>query len=279
MATPEERIVRLLSNGTNRTILQVLDSTPRALSVAELAERLRGRAETPWGTDAQLERIRLSLHHTHLPQLEDVGLLAYDRESTTVSTVAGRSADTEWGNLEVLDEFVSTVNDETTSAGGPVEILEGRDDIYEYGRNLADTATDELFLIYTSDELLDENCLPHAQRAVDRGVDLYAGAKSDETREFFSEQLQEATIWEPQLDWMNRRTSYPTISRLIVADRQQVVVGLWDESTDGTKREVAMVGDGRTNPLVVLVRELLGPRLDHLDYQSERFLDDLPFEP
>ncbi len=39
-----------------------------------------------------------------------------------------------------------------------------------------------------------------------------------------------------------------------------------------------MVGDGRANPLVTLVRELLGPRLEHLDYQSDQFLDELPFE-
>jgi len=39
-----------------------------------------------------------------------------------------------------------------------------------------------------------------------------------------------------------------------------------------------MTGDGTTIPPVVLVRELLGPRLDHLDYQSDDFLGALPFE-
>ncbi len=124
----------------------------------------------------------------------------------------------------------------------------------------------------------DEECLPHAERAIERGAELYAGTKSREAREFFRDRLPEATIWEPQMDWMHEHSSYPKVSRLIVADRAKVVVGLWDEDADGVKTETAIVGEGTTNPLVVLVRELLGPRLDHLDYQSDEFLGSLPFE-
>lgn len=48
------------------------------------------------------------------------------------------------------------------------------------------------------------------------------------------------------------------------------MLALLDEpGADGQyPEEKAMVGGGVDNPLVVLVRELLGPRLDHLDYQS-----------
>lgn len=77
---------------------------------------------------------------------------------------------------------------------------------------------------------------------------------------------------------MNDRGRYPKVSRLIFADRETVVVGLWEKSDDGTETEVAMIGEDEANPLVVLTRELLGSRLDHLDYQSDDFLGDLPFE-
>ncbi len=80
------------------------------------------------------------------------------------------------------------------------------------------------------------------------------------------------------MDWMYEQSNFPKVSRLIVADRESVVVGLWRDGPDGSKSEVAMVGEGKTNPLVVLVRELLGSRLDHLDYQSDDFLGNLPFE-
>ncbi len=79
------------------------------------------------------------------------------------------------------------------------------------------------------------------------------------------------------MDWMYDQSNCPRISRLIVVDRKKVVIGLWDEDGDGTRTEIALVGQGDTNPLMLLVRELLGPRLDHLDYQSDDFLGNLPF--
>jgi hypothetical protein len=50
-----------------------------------------------------------------------------------------------------------------------------------------------------------------------------------------------------------------------------------EEDAEKARRETAVIGAGEDNPLVVLVRELLGPRLDHLDYQSENFRSELPF--
>jgi hypothetical protein len=181
-------------------------------------------------------------------------------------------------DTDVLNELVSRFQTGHGTDESTVRRLKSREEVYDYSRELADRAEDELFLIYASDELLDEECLPYAESAIERGVEFHAGTKSREVREFFRECLPEATIWDPQMDWMYEQANHPKVSRLIVADRDKVVVGLWDEDEDGTKTEIAMVGEGQTNPLVVLVRELLGPRLDHLDYQSDEFLSSLPFE-
>lgn len=78
------------------------------------------------------------------------------------------------------------------------------------------------------------------------------------------------------MDWMYPDSKFPKISRLILAVRNEVVLGQWLKNGN-TKQEVAMIGDGTTNPLVVLVRELLGARIDHLDYQSDDLLEQLPF--
>lgn len=52
------------------------------------------------------------------------------------------------------------------------------------------------------------------------------------------------------------------------------MVGLWNDLHAGNqKREIEMVGEEPNNPLVVLVHEFLGPRLGHLDYLSENFLE------
>jgi len=59
-------------------------------------------------------------------------------------------------NVDVLDELLSQCGTGRGADERTVGRLEGRESVYEYCRELADRATDELFLIYTSDELLDE---------------------------------------------------------------------------------------------------------------------------
>ncbi|MFP8952891.1 ArsR family transcriptional regulator [Natrialbaceae archaeon A-arb3/5] len=283
MASHDERVMRLLADPTKRAVLDVLNDTARQLSVTELADELVSREAVIFDSaeyEAKVDQHRVSLHHSHLPELDEAGLIEYDPDENVVSGGTLSSVAVEWEEITLLDELLSGFNGRHEPDGREIGVVEGKDEIYEYGRDLADTADDELFLIYTTDELLDESCLPNAKRAIERGVEFYAGAKCPSARRFFRRRLPEATVWEPQLDWMSDPERCPTISRLIFADRERVVVGLWDElAADGSKTEIGMIGEGRTNPFVVLVRELLGPRLDHLDYQSESFVRDLPFDP
>lgn len=272
MDPQDEELIRLLTDSTNQAVLTILNETSHELSVTEIAQRLA--SENREGID----QIAISLHHNYLPRLAKAGLVKYKRDENVVTKGNYSTSDIEWMNTDVLNELVSRFRTGHGTDECTVGRLEGRDDVYDYCRELADRADDELFLIYASDKLLDEECLPYAKRAIERGVEFHAGTKSRKAREFFREYLPEATVWDPQMDWMYEQTNYPKVSRLIVADREEVVVGLWDEDVDETKTEVAMIGEGMTNPLVVLVRELLGPRLDHLDYQSDEFLDSLPFE-
>ncbi|RQG90508.1 DUF7344 domain-containing protein [Natrarchaeobius chitinivorans] len=277
MDSHDSRVVRALSDPTNRIVLDVLSEADGSVSATVIAEELVARDGSVCqadDSDARLEGSLLSLHHDHLPRLDELGLVDYDADENLVTEGTTTGGDSEWEKIEVGDDLLAGVS---AFAGDEIAVLEGRDAVYEYGRELADRTEDELFLIYTSEELLDADCLPNAENALQRGVDFHAGAKNASVREFFHHHLPEATIWEPQLDWMNDRSTSPTVSRLIVSDRNRVVVGIWRE-TAGTKREIGMVGEGEDNPLVVLVRELLGSRLDHLDYQSDSFLGHLPFE-
>lgn len=283
----EEAVVRLLADPTNRSVLSSLNEAGRHLSVRELAGHIRSTdtkslPSVEGDPDSEnrvevLDRLCLRLHHDHLPRLSEAGLIEYDAEKREVIYGDYSEFDPEWKEIWRADELLSRVRtgpDNETDIG----LLEGREEVYDYSRELADRATEELFVIYASDDLLDEGCLSHARDAIERGVELYAGAKSRGAREFFRQQLPEATVWEPQVDWMYERSTYPKISRMIFADRERVAVGLWLEETDGSKREVAMIGEGVANPLIVLVRELLGSRLDHLDYQSDDLLNRLPFD-
>lgn len=272
MDSEDEELIRLLTDATTRTVLTALTDASHGLSVTEIAEQLVSE------DGGNIEQMVISLHHNYLPRLDDAGLIKYDRDENIVTSENDVPSDAEWMDIDILTDLLSRFRPSQRTDKSTVGRLEGCEDVYDYCRELADRTEDELFLIYASDELLDEECLPHAERAIERGVELHAGTKSREGREFFRDHLPEATIWDPQMDWMHEQSRYPKVSRLIVADRAKVVVGLWDEDADGTKTEIAMVGEGTTNPLVVLVRELLGPRLDHLDYQSDEFLSSLPFE-
>lgn len=277
MGTHEDEIVRLLAETQNRAILTHLNDVARPLSVTEVAEHLVDHDTTivESGTyDAEFERQLISLHHDRLPKLDEYGLVAYDRDSNVVAYDGYSTTDHDWLEFEMIDELLARFStDETVDSVG---VIEGRENVYDAGRKLADEADHELFLMYASDDLLDEGCMPQAKNAIERGIDFSVGSQNPAVREFFRRHLPGATIWEPQLDWLNDPSDYPRVDRLIVADRETVIFGLLDEPEDGAATETAMIGRGAANPLVVLVRELLGPRLDHLDYQSERFLSELP---
>lgn len=282
MDPSDERIIHLLSERTTQTVLTTLWEADGPIGLTELVDGLLANEDVERRAnrgDRHRTELLISLHHNQLPKLDAAGVLSYDHEARTVTPAGQYPAATQWRDLDAIDELLSRFDVNGRPDSNSIGVLEGSEQIYQYSRDLAARADDELFLIYTSEELLHEDCLPHARNALDRGVSLYAGAKSVDARRFFRECLPEATVWEPQFDWMYDGSTAPTISRLIFADRETAVVGLWDNGgVDGERREIAMVGDGATNPLVVLLRELLGPRLDHLDYQSDDFLSSLPFE-
>ncbi len=265
MQSPEERTVQIVSDPVKRTVLAVLSETENGLTVHELASQLLrsdaipGRSEAP---NSPFQSMVVSLHHRHLPQLEDWDLVDYDRSQLT-ATISDAEEET-WNGIEALYSAITLLS----PAAEQTTILHSRQEVYEHARALADRAMDELFLLYFSDELLDEACLPYAKRAIDRGVTFHAGVKDESARTFFTEQLPEATVWEPQMDWADGPIDEcPQISRLVLADRSHMVLGMWDDPTAPDPSEIAIAASGQRNPLVALVRELLGPRVTHLDLQ------------
>ena len=283
MQTDEERLLRLLADRRNRAILTVLNDEARELPIADLAERLVGEDEPVVGPDEyerELDSALVSLHHNRLPKLSEAGLVEYDPDENVVGYGDYSTVDPEWLNVEMLEELFGRVRSRNETNGDDVGILEGRADILEYGRRLADEARDELFLIFLSADMLEEECIRRLRDALDRGVNVTLGTPDPEVREIVRERLPEVELWEPQLDWTNTPSSYPRVGRFVLADRDKVMLGLLtDPDGDCSTAERAVVGRGERNPVVVVVRDLLGPRIDHLDYQSETFSNELPFEP
>lgn len=128
----------------------------------------------------------------------------------------------------------------------------------------------------TTDGLLEEECIHGLQAAIQRGVDIYVGSQTQEVRDLVREEVPEVTIWEPQLDWLNLPPNREMLGRLVFADREAVMIGTLGNNGDDQYRETAVTGEGPDNSFVVLLRELLGSRLDHLDAQSENLLSQIP---
>jgi hypothetical protein len=95
-----------LSNRRRRYVLYYLQDGPGSVSLRDLAERIAA-----WENDVPVEeleykqrkRVYTSLHQTHLPKLDEVGVVDYDRDRGTI-TLADRAAD--------LDDYLTVVGDD-----------------------------------------------------------------------------------------------------------------------------------------------------------------------
>lgn len=259
-----------------RVVLSVLTDrdgpTTRAALARAVAARETGGDAAP---DAEtVEALRVSLHHVHLPKLRGAGLVAYDGEGV-VSYEGHPALDDEWLDSRA-DEAPRAILP-TASQADDVWTIRGRDNVIARGQSLFEQADEELFLMFTTDGLLEDGCVRRLRDAVDRGVDVYVGSQTPEVRDLVRERVPGAVIWEPQMDWLNLPPRYERVGRLVFADREAIMLATLGERTEaGVHRETAITGAGGNNAVVVLLRELLGSRLDHLDAQGEDFLSELP---
>lgn len=268
--------LRLLSYQQYREIMTVLNDEGQSVQLTTLANRLYDRDS---GTFRKLEttpeQIRISLHHCDLPKLDDVGLVKYDVGQNVVIPTQFGVVDPDWLNLEFFGEFLSRFDPDR--GRDTVGVVEGRDDILKTAQRLVAKADEELFLMIDDDSVFEE-CIHSVDAAIERGTHVTFGTRHAELRHTVRRQFSDITLWDPQLDWMNSPSRNPKIARLVISDRDQVLLAIRDESdADERPTELALIGEGEENPLVVLVRELMGPRLDHLDYQSDDFRSKLPF--
>lgn len=275
-----ENQLRALCDARNRVICDILTEAPGPLHVTELADQLVARDVTvvrPATYDDKLENLYFELHHNRLPKLAEVDLVEYDLDANLVSQKSSPASMVEWRDEEPLATLITHLPPAHEGEKDDVGVIEGLDSAVEYGRKLADEAEKELFALYATADLLEDECLCHGERALDRGVTVTIGSQNETVRERCRERLPEATVWEPQVDWLHTPT-YPRVGRLVLIDRRKVMMSVLTEapSEESSPEEIALIGDGEENPLVVLVRELLGPRLDHLDYQNDDIRSYLP---
>lgn len=79
---PEETVYRVLSASRRRHLLVILDDLDaESTQLGELAERVAAREADGSGFEAS----RISLYQSHLPLLDSLGVVEWDRETGAVS--------------------------------------------------------------------------------------------------------------------------------------------------------------------------------------------------
>ncbi len=288
-----DELFAALADSRRRTILTVLANQYHPLSTETLARDVAAREDETAEREVSQERVdevRLSLHHVHLPLLNDAGLIGYDSESETVSYEGHPRLRVEWletetdgadvivGGPDTDDERSAADESTTDSSDEGVRTLRGRERIVTTGQSLCERADDELFMMFTTTGLLEEGCLRRIEDALDRGVDVYVGSRDPRVREIVRERTPEAILWEPQLDWLNLPADGQSVGRLVFADREAVMLGTLGTPADDDSEydETAILGEGAENGLVVLMRQLLGSRLDHRTATDEVLESEIP---
>ncbi|RKD95339.1 DUF7344 domain-containing protein [Halopiger aswanensis] len=226
---------------------------------------------TDWLAASPLAPIadRLETASTSLPS-ENSGSRRPEAASSVPDGVRGEF-DVDTGSESDDDERDGSGADGTPSCWA----IDGAEPIVERGHNIAAGAEDELFVTVPDDGILQQQCLERWRAAADRGVDVYVGSRSPQVRETVRAAVPDATVCEPQLDWLNFPADRVHHGRVVFADRERVMLVTIDDggsngsATDDTPSATAVTGEGPDNALVALVREHLGPRLDRLESTRE----------
>jgi len=267
-----DAVLEALAADRRRTALAVLSDQYHPITTETLARDVAAREADTTERGVSRERVDevlASLVHVHLPVLHDATLVGYDDDADRVSYEGHPVVRAEWIRP---DAGVSATDAETTAGDAgtgrtDVRTLEGRETIIATGQSLCERADDELFLLFTTTGLLEEGCFRRIEEAVDRGVDVTLGSRDPRVRDIVRERVPDVELWEPQVDWLTLPPEGESVGRLVFADREAVMIGTLGRPAPGDDAytETALVGDGPDNGLVVLMRQMLGSRLDELD--------------
>ncbi len=90
---PPDRLLSAVANEYRRAILESLNSAVgETLDYDTLVDRVADRVRDEDGgqvSDEHRQRVRIALHHTHLPKLEDIRIIDYEAETGHVRFVGG----------------------------------------------------------------------------------------------------------------------------------------------------------------------------------------------
>ena len=127
-------------------------------------------------------------------------------------------------------------------------------------QQLIGEAQEELVFVVGYGSTLDEELVESLRSARSRGADVIVGTVADELRDEVKASVPGARVFVSELDWLaesDATDDTTEISRLLLVDRNTILVSTSSSSGDERTDEKAVFGRGFDNGFVTLVRRLL----------------------
>lgn len=80
----KDEIFEVLSNGRRRQLLFLLYTDPDVTKLSDLAREIANREANGTADNDQYKRLYISLYQTHVPKLEEYGIVTYDPDTKEV---------------------------------------------------------------------------------------------------------------------------------------------------------------------------------------------------
>jgi hypothetical protein len=126
---------------------------------------------------------------------------------------------------------------------------------------LIENCEEELIFFVGDESGLSDSIATELCDAVERGVQVYVGALTEELQERIQSLVPGATVFKSHMDWMTPPVDSgdeTTIMKMLLVDRGNILVSTFDESAShGDQYEMAVFGQGAVNGFVTIVRRLI----------------------
>ena len=165
-----------------------------------------------------------------------------------------------------LENLGPPPEDENTDRFQEVWSMNGHEAIGARTAKVVQESDSELIFLVIDDSILTDALFDRLDAAIDRGVSVIIGGRTEDVRAALRERLPRAQIFETELSWLVGVDDDISIGRLLLSDRSTLLVSSFYPETGEGKTERAVYATGLGNGVVVLIRRMLAtgllPRAD-----------------
>jgi sugar-specific transcriptional regulator TrmB len=142
--------------------------------------------------------------------------------------------------------------------------LSGERGIASRTEKLVDDSSQECILVLGHESAFTEGLVESLQAARERGVDVLVGTVSEDLQATVREAVPEVEVFVSGLEWLGQSTlpgDDTEIGRLLLVDREAILVSSFVRTSTGDRHEQGVFGRGFDNGLVAIVRRLMATGL------------------